>query len=314
MATVDIVGNIRLSDERRLAYLVATIKSVAPLAPLTRRFLLNIENGQGLVGALRRLVRDAGFRQTEVSAVAMTSYGAGYIALLRRASADYIMHFEEDHFCVLEDATPVARLLDFAHTNAADIVPLSFHELYAERFAMLSPQATDPTGRLFRWDRDALWRVRQRDPECFFVGTNALFSREFGLAFWTRPISGSRPHSFEVFDPTEGASLRLVLPSFEVLRPIDDDHGIEGSSCLRSGGEKWTRLAGEGLRGVGLLRCVAWRAAQARDEPVLKKRVSHFAEAMKMLVPRPIKQVIRFILRRETGPRQKERSGNIFLD
>jgi len=130
-------------------------------------------------------------------------------------------------------------LLDFARTCSADIVPLSLHRLYAERFAMLSPEVTDPSGRFFRWDLDTLRRVRQHAPpdrpSCFFVGTNALFSREFALAFWTRPIFSGRPHSFELYDPPDGASLRLVLPSFEVLRPIDDDHGIKGSCCRRQG-------------------------------------------------------------------------------
>ena len=170
---------------------------------------------------------------------------------------------------MLEEATPIIRLLDFARVCGADIIPLSFHQLYTERFAMISPEVAGPAGRLFRWDRDTPWRVRQgapaNRPPCFFVGTNALFSREFALAFWMHPISSGQPHTFELYDPPDGALLRLVLPSFEVLRPIDDDHGIEGSCCLCARGEKWTRLAREGLRGVGPFRRLAWRAVQARN-------------------------------------------------
>ncbi len=277
LAEFDIVGNIWLASGRRFAYLVSAIRSVAELAPLTGRFLLNIENGQGLVGPLRKLVRATGFRHADISAFPAPSFGSAYVAMLQRTSADFIMHFEEDHFCVLKETAPMTRLLSFARSCAADLVPLSLYRLRQERFAMLSPEATDSSGRLFRWDQDNFSRMLQHippgRPRAFFIGNNWLFRRQFALAYWMRPIPGSRPHPFELSDPPEGASLRLLLPSFEILRPIDDDHGIEGSCCLRSGDEKWIRLSGMGL-GVGAFRYLTWRALRTPEGKTALRRVA----------------------------------------
>jgi hypothetical protein len=286
VAAFDIVGHIWLESGRRLAYLVSSIRSIAPLAPLTGRFLLNIENGQGLVGPLRKLVYATGFRQADISALPAASFGSAYVAMLQRTSADFIMHFEEDHFCVLNETAPMTRLLDFARSSAADVVPLSLFRHRAERFAVLSPEATDSSGRLFHWDQDNFSRMLQHippgRPRAFFIGNNWLFSRQFALAYWMRPIPGKRPHPFELYDPPEGASLRLLLPSFEILRPIDDDHGIPGSCCLHSGEEKWTRLSGEGLC-VGAFRYHTWRAFRT---PALKTGLERMARIPKTALKR----------------------------
>ncbi len=260
---MDVVGNIRLATETRLTYLLATIRSMEPIAPLVGRFLLNVENGRFLLTPLRRLLREVGFRDVEVSRVAGAAYGDVYRGLLARTTSDVVMHFEEDHCCVVEDAAAMAALLELVRAVRADVVPVTFHRLYQERFAALECEEWRACGRVYPWDAAALARARAAAPAgrptAYFVGTNALFSRGYAVAFWGREIAGSRPHGFELVEAPVGMRLRVVVPGFEVLRAVDDEHGLAGSSCLVAKGERWTQLAALGLRDVSDLRRAGWR-------------------------------------------------------
>ncbi len=268
MAAIDIVGHFRLADARRLDHLLATLRSLHALAPLTARVRLNVANGHGLCRPLERLLRHTGFPDVAVSADAGLAYGPAYSRLLAQTHAPAILHIEEDHFCMVAETTPLARLLADARTHAADLVPLTFHRLQQERLGALPAEHVSDSGRLVRWDAAALARVRAAAPPgrpgAFFVGNNAVFAREFAERYWGRSIDGGRPHAFELVDPPDGASLRLLQPSFEVLRPIDDDHGIAGSCCLASADPRWIRLARQRHPGIGWLRRRWWERAQRR--------------------------------------------------
>lgn len=266
---MDIVGHVRLASARRLDYLLATLRSLHALAPLTRRVRLNVENGRGLRRALARLLRHAGFRDVAVSADADGDFGPAYRRLLAQTDAPAILHLEEDHLCMLRETAPMAALLSVAVTREVDLVPLTFHRLQQERLAPLPAEAVPGVGRLVTWDATALAQVRAAAPPgrpgAFFVGNNALFARRFAEAYWRRPIAGGRPHAFELVDPPDGMSLRLLQPEREVLRAIDDDHGIAGSCCIASADPRWLALAGTRRPGVGWLRRRVWtRAHEAR--------------------------------------------------
>lgn len=262
MAAIDIVGHVRLADARRLDYLLATLRSLHALAPLTARVRLNVENGRGLCRPLARLLRHTGFRDVVVSADGDLAYGPAYRRLLAQTDASAILHLEEDHCCMVADTPPLARLLADARTHRADLVPLTFHRLQQERLSALPAEHVSDAGRLIVWDAAMLARVRAAAPPgrpgAFFVGNNAVFARAFAERFWARPIEGVRPHAFELIDPPDGTSLRLLHPSFEVLRPIDDDHGIAGSCCIASADPRWIRLAQKRRPGVGWLRRWWW--------------------------------------------------------
>lgn len=262
MASMDIVGHVRLASERRLDYLLATLRSLHALAPLTRRVRLNVENGRGLCGPLARLLRHGGFRDVAVSADTDGDYGPTYRRLLAQTDAPAILHLEEDHLCMLRETAPMAALLAVAVAREVDLVPLTFHRLQEERLATLPAEEVPGVGRLVTWDATTLAQVRAAAPPgrpgAFFVGNNALFGRRFAEAYWARPIAGRRPHAFELVDPPGGMSLRLLQPAIEVLRPIDDDHGVDGSCCIASADPRWLALARTRRPGVGWLRRRVW--------------------------------------------------------
>jgi hypothetical protein len=266
MVSMDIVGHVRLADTRRLDYLLATLRSLHALAPLTGRVRLNVENGRGLRRPLARLLRRTGFRDVAVSSDADLDFGPAYRRLLAQTDAPAILHLEEDHLCMLTATPPMAALLAAALARAADLVPLTFHRLQQERLAILPAEDVPGVGRLVTWDATALARVRAAAPPgrpgAFFVGNNAVFARPFAERYWGRPIAGTRPHVFELVDPPDGVSLRLLQPAFEVLRPIDDDHGVAGSCCLASNDARWVALAGTRRPGVGWLRRRIWTRGQ----------------------------------------------------
>lgn len=266
MASMDIVGHVHLASPQRLEHLLATLRSLHALAPLTGRVRLNVENGRGLRRPVARLLRHVGFRDVVVSADADGDYGPTYRRLLAQTDAPTIMHLEEDHFCMVAETAPMAALLAVALARDVDLVPLTFHRLQQERLGTVPGDDVSDVGRLITWDAATLAQVRAATPPgrpgAFFVGNNALFGRRFAESFWARPLAGRRPHAFELVDPTDGMSLRLLQPAFEVLRPIDDDHGIAGSCCIASADPRWLALARTRRPGVGWLRRRMWTRQQ----------------------------------------------------
>jgi hypothetical protein len=116
--SLDLVGNIRLASVRRLRYLLATLDSLAFIANRIGLYL-NIENGRHLASPLSRRLRHLGFHRHCLTCET-ADYGDVYRRLLAKSTAAFLMHLEEDHFCVLDDWTVMDRIIRVASTHSVD--------------------------------------------------------------------------------------------------------------------------------------------------------------------------------------------------
>ena len=234
---LDIVGNIKIMSPLRLKYFLAVLKSIECLKDVSGVYI-NIENGKYLINPLCSYLQNIGFK-TIVLTCDKGKYGELYCGMIRHSKSEYIINIEDDHFCMVNDTKALGKLIENAIQLKTEIIPTTFYKQLQKRYSVLTPVFEDAFCKDYAYNSIA-FDLMGDTGESIVVGNNCIFQRDFALRHWGMGHAGPRPHPFEEKrkNLTE-QQLQLMMPSFEILRPIDDDHGEKDSCCLAHPDEKW---------------------------------------------------------------------------
>ena len=224
----------------RLKYFLAVLKSLECLKDVSGIYI-NIENGKYLVKPLTIHLKRMGFKTTELSCE-KGNYGEVYCSMIRRSKSEYIINIEDDHFCMLNDTVALEKLIKNASKLKTEIIPTTFFKHLKKLYSVLKSSFEDNVCWNYQYNNTA-FDLMGDDGESIVVGNNCIFRRDFALRHWGMGHSGPRPHPFEEKRKNlKENNLQLMMPKFEILRPIDDDHGSYGTCCLANPHEKWNKV------------------------------------------------------------------------
>ena len=237
MLKLDIVGNIKIMSPLRLKYFLAVLKSIECLKDVSGIYL-NIENGKYLINPLTAFLTKLGFK-TIILTCDKGKYGELYCGMICRSQSEYILNIEDDHFCMIHNTVDLEKLIANASRLKTEIIPTTFFKQLQSRYSVLTPLFEDDCCKDFAYNTSAFDKMNDTG-ESIVVGNNCIFQRDFALRHWGMGHGGSRPHPFEERRKNlKEQHLQLMMPKFEILRPIDDDHGEKDSCCLANPEEKW---------------------------------------------------------------------------
>lgn len=141
----------------------------------------------------------------------------------------FFLNYEEDHFCVLQDKQKLIDLLHVCKQYNVDAIRASFHRVEMDC-------ARHVHNILFEDDTVKIFRMTAHNFEAFckpykrfYLGTNCIFSFDYGKRFFSN--EAARPHDCELRFYQSDMEYICAVPKFEILRPIDDDHGAE-NTCM----------------------------------------------------------------------------------
>lgn len=263
MSIINIIGNVKIQKiseierhdpgyvsgratiEDRFSFLLASIRSYSFLKEHGVKFILNVSFGEIDFlqrGINRDLLYDAlkGFDYT-LSFKDNETFSSTMQQFISKSDSPYYLHFEEDHFCELDDLEYWKRLEDTLITYQPDIVKASHWLGELKTFEIFKPRFTTNVGNIYLHTNDMANEYAVKVWARWYLGTNCIFSREFGLKFWSRTEISWAKHPIEIPGYREDFLHTALIPNREIQRYIDDDHGIPNSCCWMNPSEKWKR-------------------------------------------------------------------------
>lgn len=240
---LDLVGNIKIMSPLRLKYFLAVLKSLECFKNNSGIYL-NIENGKWIISPLRSYLKSLGFEKIYLSAE-KGDYGNIYCSLINLCDSEYIMNIEDDHFCMVDNTEKLLRVISIAAQHKTEIIPATFFKLLTNTYNVLQPFYNDELCNIYTYNSDTFNNLDFTE-DSIVVGNNCIFHRAFALRHWDMGYTSRRPHPFEELRRNlKEEHLRLMMPKFELLRPVDDDHGIENSCCIKNNdSRKWNQVFG----------------------------------------------------------------------
>lgn len=237
---IDVIGNIKINenDRQRLMYFISSYLSLDILHHAGGRILLCIDE------PTRRLINLLTILNDEIPFIPISpeSTWGGVITkaitrtMLRHDGPDFYLQFEEDHFFQCNDIKFMAELLSYMKMNQVDVCRASFHPIEFESQRWVNDKVISDAGYCF----DMTWKNHQEFQKKwprYFIGTNCIFSKSFASRLFDR--AGTRPHDYEFGAYNDAFRHRVIVPRKELLRSLDDDHGLMGSSMLLKPTDKY---------------------------------------------------------------------------
>jgi hypothetical protein len=167
-------------------------------------------------------------------------YGEKYIEVLNYSDTPYILNFMEDHFCVLDDKRIMEKLLWNMREYKADVCRSTFFQIELNSIKTIKPLYEDDICFIYRNTEENFNEYKKYYGSRYYIGCNFITTRDFALRFWGRP--GQRPHDYEIKDYSKEWGHTIMIPKVEILAPIDDDHGEDGSCLLKRNEPKFRRI------------------------------------------------------------------------
>jgi len=241
------IGNIFLANDTRLQYLFATLRSFL-FFKNNLVVYLNVENladiSQDNIDKLKNILKE--FKYYELSGD-KDNFGTIYSKLLSKSETKYHMHFEEDHFCVLNEEKYLSELLGCMEEQSVEICKITFFEIEKARVHSISPLQETAVGKIYEASLEGFISVN-RNVASYYLGTNCIFDKQFAERYWSNSRLDNhkqtqhKPHPFELRSYTEEFKHTYMLPSQEILCAIDDDHGLTNSCLLNRDVEKFNDI------------------------------------------------------------------------
>ena len=241
---IDIIGNIKIDENRpgatadgkviphiRVKYFLATLLSFEFLAQSgTQVHLLINEPSFGLGNLLNKLKHETKLNLQLLWPHLHTDYGVCMREMIKNSPNPYYLQFEEDHFCHLDYPQMMEALLEFAQRSSAGVIRSSFFNVETESAKTMKPFASHEAGNVYEMHQENFKAFNHKWPR-FYLGTNCIFSKEFAKRFYARP--GTRPHDYELAAFTPAFKHNCIIPNYEILRSIDDDHDTPDTCMLK---------------------------------------------------------------------------------
>jgi len=233
---IDIIGNIKLNKENRIRYFFYSLKSLSFIE--NSKFYINIDNklDESEKGIILNVIEkcnidiDLSFNENTDKV-----YSTNYLSLLNKSNNEYIFHFEEDHFCVLNDQIKFNDLINDCKINNVDVLRLTYFNITRILNENINFEKETDNMKITPYNFETYSKACQSElGHTYYLGTNNIFKREFAYKFWNRNIHSSSPHSYELSQYNNDFLHLLGIPKFEILRAIDSDHGLS-NTCIING-------------------------------------------------------------------------------
>ncbi len=238
ISEIDAVGNVKIFNPTRLKYFLATLKSFSFLKNELNIYV-NVENGRFLKKALKKFLKREGFKKVFVSSE-KKYFNETYTYLLNKCSNSYVLNLEDDHFCELDDKDEFFKIINGAYKNDVEIIRSTFFKLNNKLFENCNKIKHNELFSIINYNKDLFSNYKSNKP--YFIQNNCVFSKDFALKHWSKSYNSFKPHPHEVQNFKSKYSHILLIPKIEILRPIDDDHGIPNSCCLNNNSKKWIEI------------------------------------------------------------------------
>ncbi len=241
---LSIIGNIKIdeSNPKLVSDLFICLSSIGPVFhSIGGKVVLNIEDASD---SLMSRVMNVPWVQWSVAASNITrygspaysSYGEIYCKLLNRTSQPFIFNLESDHMVVNPEINKLyeldALLKKAAELNVS-VIKSSFHKIENKSCDGVADLIySDEYCRVFEMSVENYVNFCKAYPR-YYVGTNCIFERSYALRLFSRSFNSMRPHEYELSGYVEEFKHRVMIPRFEILCPLSDDHGEVGS-CVES--------------------------------------------------------------------------------
>ena len=233
---IDAVGNVKIFGPQRLKYFLATLESFSFLKNNINLYI-NIENGKFLKQPLKKHLLNLGFKNVYITSKKDYYYKV-YTNLLRLCRNEYILNLEDDHFCVMDSKEDFFNIINEAYSNQVEILRSTFFKLNNKNFANLNVKKATSIANIYDFTDDHISNI----DSLWFIENNSIFRKDFAKKYWGRVFNSNKPHPFEIVNFDGMYKHHVLIPKLEILKPIDDDHGIQNSSCLKSDHPKWTKI------------------------------------------------------------------------
>lgn len=202
---IDVIGNIIINNITRQKYFDASLYSLTNIECCIDKTIITIDSN--------------------------LYHGSQMLVNIGESKSNYLMNFEEDHFCVCNEENKLNKLLEICDAYKVDVIKSSF--CYIENVS-----AKNVTGvtfendlvKIFRMNYDNFMEFQKPYIERYYLGTNCIFQREYAKRFFSQKIA-PKPHDYEIRSFFIDYEYMCAVPKFEILRAIDDDHG-EPNTCM----------------------------------------------------------------------------------
>ena len=163
---IDIIGNIKVDENNpdRVRYLLASIKSLEFLKEKGKFALFMEYPSRELCALVKGMLNECGFHyafipsQSYEKKFSKMDYGEIHRMMIAlEGSNRYYLNFEEDHFCVLDDAEYMQRVIEVAAQTNTDLIKATFHEVETISAKYMYANADN-------WEIGKTWR---QDPKRF---------------------------------------------------------------------------------------------------------------------------------------------------
>lgn len=229
--TIDIVGNVKIFNPLRLKYFISVINSLSFLKN-NCKIWINVENGKDLIKPLENHLYKLGFKYVKISCD-HGFYGDVYMKMLRQGSGEYVLNLEDDHFLQINSKDVFLKIINEAKKNNVEVIHATFFKMLLDHYKYIQPEFESEHNYGFRFNMK-VFNALALDDNSIFCGNNCIFRRDYALKHWGKDYKSYRPHPFEEINFTEDKSLMIMILKTEILRPIDDDHGVENSCCIKN--------------------------------------------------------------------------------
>lgn len=162
------------------------------------------------------------------------NHGKVMLNLISFCKKKYYLNFEEDHFFVLKDISKFEKMMDLANKYNVDVIKASFNKIEHECASFVSEAIyEDNDVKIFLMDERSFNQFKTKFDR-YYLGTNGIFKKSFGERMFKRNPTGTKPHHFEIRNYEKAMEYICMIPKFEILRSIDDDHDAPNSCMLRN--------------------------------------------------------------------------------
>lgn len=236
---IDVVGHIKIADDKRFKYLLTCIRSYKFLSSHCK-FILSIE---GLSHEQRKVVINElrGFDYVMTYNLP-DNYGSAYCRLLDEGNSPFVINFMEDQFMVIDDLYWMLQLQNIMEQKSVEVCKASFFKIEQNSIKTIKGKRTE-FGIIYDNNPANFHEYKKHYGERYYLGVNFLTTRSFAYSFWSRPIEDKRPHSFEIPGYDNYFNHKCIIPSREIQCAIDDNHGEPGTCLLERNEPKYLSCA-----------------------------------------------------------------------
>jgi hypothetical protein len=237
---IDIIGNIKVdeSNTTRINYLKASLQS---FNSLDANIVIHMEGAStSLIQQIRPYAGKNALLLNNISG----DYGEVYRQLMGTyAKNDYVLNFMEDHF-LMASQEDVFEIICEMQNHDIDLCKATFYDIEINSVLAIDKKHKD--FYTISWDNDMenfhlyqkYYGIR------YYIGVNAIMSREFAWRIWNSS-KGASPHHYEQKEFNPQFFHKACIPVVELLCSIDDDHGEARTCLLNRNEEKFNRIWNE---------------------------------------------------------------------